>query len=149
MIEFITLTILSILAIAIFRPGKTPPLNNPLTIERPGLYRMSLAPQLNLAQPFIETLAKALLESSACATLESTVWFEVMDKDVAAHGQASYLLSIARNDGLLNFTAVLPENAPTTTKNLSQNNTNESALIAIIETVAAQRKITATALANH
>jgi len=57
MIETITIITLSVLFLIFFRPGKTPPLNNPLVIERPDHYHMTLPPQLNLAQPFIEAVA--------------------------------------------------------------------------------------------
>jgi len=90
LIEFITLTILSILVISIMRPGKTPPLENPLTIERPGRYQIKLAPQLNLAQPFIEVIAEHLLARTLTPP-ENSVWqFEITDKNVAAHGYQHY-----------------------------------------------------------
>lgn len=60
MIETFTIIILSVLFLAFFLPGKTPPLNNPLVIEHPGQYHMTLAPQLNLAQPFIEEVVKLI-----------------------------------------------------------------------------------------
>lgn len=52
MIETLTIITLSVLFLIFFRPGKTPPLDNPMVIERPGKYHVTLAPQLNLAQPF-------------------------------------------------------------------------------------------------
>ena len=73
MIEFTTIVTLAILFLIFFRPGKTPPLENPLVIERPGQYHMTLAPQLNLAQPFIEEVASRL--GSAALPDCDTVFF--------------------------------------------------------------------------
>lgn len=108
MIEFITLTILTFVVISILRPGKTPPLSNPLVIERPGQYHMTLAPQLNLAQPFIETIANQLVADHAAPSESSTLCFEVQDKEVAAHGHDRYLLAITRRNGMLYFQAIAP-----------------------------------------
>jgi hypothetical protein len=58
MIETMTLITLSLLFLIYFRPGKTPLLDNPLVINRTGRYQATLAPQTNLAQPFIETIAE-------------------------------------------------------------------------------------------
>ncbi len=106
MIEFATIVTLSILFLIFFRPGKTPPLENPLVIERPGQYHMTLAPQLNLAQPFVEELAGRLggMAASDC----DTVYFEVKDRQVAAHGFDFYLLAITRRNGMLLFQAARP-----------------------------------------
>ncbi len=106
MIEFTTLLTLAILFLIFFRPGKTPPLENPLVIERPGQYHMTLAPQLNLAQPYIEDVANRLsgMSSSDCAT----VFFELRDRQVTAHGFDFYLLAISRRSGMLLFQAARP-----------------------------------------
>ena len=106
MIEFTTIVTMCILFLIFFRPGKTPPLENPLVIERPGQYHMTLAPQLNLAQPFVEDLAARLnsLASMDC----DTVYFEVKDKQVVAHGFDFYLFAITRRNGMLLFQAARP-----------------------------------------
>ncbi len=106
MIEFTTIVTLCILYLIFFRPGKTPPLENPLVIERAGQYHMTLAPQLNLAQPFVEDVAGRLdsLASSDC----DTVYFEVRDKQVTAHGFDFYLLAVSRRHGMLFFQAARP-----------------------------------------
>ena len=106
MIEFTTIVTLCILFLIFFRPGKTPPLENPLVIERPGQYHMTLAPQLNLAQPFVEDLAGRLgsLASMDC----DTVYLEVKDRQVTAHGFDFYLLAITRRNGMLLFQAARP-----------------------------------------
>lgn len=108
MIETLTLITLCISYLIFFRPGKTPPLKNPLVIERVGHYRMTLAPQLNLAQPFIEAIAEQLRTSIDAKVNNSTHLFEVRDKRVTSHGYDYYLLSVTGRAGLLYFQAIPP-----------------------------------------
>ncbi len=105
MIETLTIITLSVLFLIFFRPGKTPPLNNPLVIQRPGQYHVTLAPQINLAQPFIEDIAKRLGSPAALAANSDTLCFEVRDKEVTAHGKDFYLLAITQRNGMLYFQA--------------------------------------------
>jgi len=106
MIETLTIITLSILFLIFFRPGKTPPLDNPLIIERPGQHHMTLAPQLNLAQPLLEAISKEIRAQAQedCATQ----CFEVRDKQVKVNGQEFYLLAITRRNGMLYFQAIAP-----------------------------------------
>lgn len=106
MIELITLTILTLVVLSLIRPGKTPPLDNPLIIERPGHYHMTLAPQLNLAQPLIENIAQRLGKASDPGQESSTLCFEVHDKAVALKGSATYLLAVTQCHGLLYFQVI-------------------------------------------
>jgi len=108
MIETLTIITLAVLYLVFFRPGKTPPLNNPLVIDRPGKYHMTLAPHLNLAQPFVEAVAKHLTEKEARSGDSDTQYFEVFDKNVKSHGHDNYLLAIAQRDGKLTFQATIP-----------------------------------------
>lgn len=108
MIETLTLITLCLLFLVFFRPGKTPPMKNPLVIERPGKYHVTLAPLLNLAQPFVEAVAQRLLESPIGSGNSATQFFEVQDALVAAHGQATYLLAISKRDGMFYFQAAAP-----------------------------------------
>ena len=108
MIETITIITLSVLFLIFFRPGKTPPLNNPLVIERPGEYHMTLAPQLNLAQPFIEAISRQIGSPSDATQCSMTQRFEVRDKHVTAHGHDSYLLAITQRNGIIYFQATSP-----------------------------------------
>lgn len=108
MIETATLITLCMLYLIFFRPGKTPPLQNPLVIERPNQYRLTLAPQLNLAQPFIEAVAGRISASGDAAKSSETCFFEVSDKQVAAHGHDFYLLAITQRDGMLYIQAARP-----------------------------------------
>jgi hypothetical protein len=110
MIETLTLITLCMLYLIYVRPGKTPPLNNPLVIERPGKYHALLAPNLNLAQTFVESIAQSLLESSSDAGNSTTQIFEVQDTHVTAHGHAAYLLAITKRNGMLYFQVTAPVN---------------------------------------
>jgi hypothetical protein len=111
MIEFTTLITLAILFLIFFRPGKTPPLESPLVIESPGLYHVTLAPQLNLAQPFIEKVIGRIGEQDEQAADCETEFFEVRDRNVKAHGQDFYLLAVSRRNGMLYFQAAHPSSA--------------------------------------
>lgn len=108
MVESATLLTLAMLYLIFFRPGKTPPLENPLVIERPGQYHMTLASHLNLAQPFIEALVKRMSSSGETTADSETKFFEVRDKQVKAHGFNFYLLAITRRNGMLFFQAARP-----------------------------------------
>jgi len=110
MIETITLITLSLLLMSILRPGKTPPLDNPLVIERPGRYHMTLAPQINLAQPFIEAVDKQLGSVNDANQYSATQFFEVRDNQVTAHGHDCYLLAITQRNGMRYFQATSPLN---------------------------------------
>lgn len=109
MIELFTLTVLTLVVLSLLRPGKTPPLDNPLIIERAGQYHMTLAPQLNLAQPLIEDIARRLGASGELAPNSATLCFEVRDKEVRAHGKDFYLLAITRRNGMLYVQAIAPQ----------------------------------------
>lgn len=108
MIETATLITLCMLYLIFFRPGKTPPLQNPLVIERPGQYHLTLAPKLNLAQPFIEAVVNQIGTSGEAGQSSATQFFEVYDNQVAAHGFDLYLLAITRRNGILLIQAARP-----------------------------------------
>lgn len=114
MIELTLLTIAALVLLSLVRPGKTPPLANPLIIERPGRYRMTLAPQLNLAQPFIEEIVKQLDIPASSGQNSATLCFEVRDKEVNAHGKDLYLLTVTQHKGMLYFQAATPQDGQTT-----------------------------------
>lgn len=103
MIETITIITLTLLFLSFVRPGKTPPLDNPLVIERPGQYHMTLAPQLNLAQPLIEDIAR-LFDATGSADCASQL-FEIRDPEIAAHGHPTYHLAVTCCRGMLYFQA--------------------------------------------
>lgn len=108
MIETATLITLCMLFLIFFRPGKTPPLENPLVIERAGRYHVTLAPQLNLAQPYIEAVAREVGASSDATHSSATQCFAVHDKQVTAHGRDFYLLAVTQRNGMLYFQTARP-----------------------------------------
>jgi hypothetical protein len=97
-----------LLFLVFVRPGKTPLLEKSLVIERAGQYHLTLAPQLNLAQPFIEALAVNLGSIIESERDSETLFFAVRDKQVAAHGFDFYLLAITRRNGMWLFQAARP-----------------------------------------
>ncbi len=108
MIESLTIITLCVLYLVFFRPGKTPPLNNPLVIDRPGKYHVTLAPQINLAQPFVEAIAQKLMALGQRSGDSDSQYFDVTDKHVKAHGHENYLLAITQRNGILLFQAAAP-----------------------------------------
>ncbi len=109
MIETLTIITLCVLFLIFFRPGKTPPLENQLVIERPGQYKITLAPKLNVAQPFIEAIIDRLAKSNVSTQhVSARQFFAVSDRQVAtAHGDV-YLLAIIVRDGMIYFVGVQP-----------------------------------------
>ncbi len=97
------LWVLLIGALVLIGRGKLLPSEKPLNIERTGLYRMRLAPGLNLAQSYIEAVAKQLAPLAAADGLLYCA--EVCDKHIATRKQPHYLLRISVVDGLLHFEA--------------------------------------------
>lgn len=94
--------ILLIAVLIVIGKGKLLPSEKMLMIERKGQYRMVLAPGLNLAQPFIEAIAKQLSPNEFDYEGLS-LFFEVRDKQVATRKQPSYLLEICQRNGVLHF----------------------------------------------
>ncbi len=109
MLETITIITLTLLLLAILRPGKTPPLDNPLTINRIGEFHAVLAPKINLAQPLLESASRHLNEQDRKSGNSETHYFAVHDKEVISHGTDIYLLAATLRDGVLYFQATAPK----------------------------------------
>jgi hypothetical protein len=107
-IETLTIITLGTLFLVFFRPGKTPPLENRLTIKRPGRYQITLAPRLNLAQSFIEAVAEQMALDNVDSHCPAILYFVVRDRQVTAHGAQEYLLAVYCCDGLFYFQAESP-----------------------------------------
>jgi len=103
MIELTLVTLALLFVVFVVKPGRTPPLANPMVINRLGQYHITLAPQLNLAQPLIEDIAKHLGKPADLAQNSSTLCFEIGDPEVKAHGKKFYLLAITQRNGMLYF----------------------------------------------
>jgi hypothetical protein len=109
MIESITIVTITLLLLAYFRPGKTPPLENALSIERSGKYTIALAAKLNLAQPFVERVAERIRLSISGMDGGAIQYFIVRDRQVKAHGSDIYLLAIGCRNQMLYFFAANPK----------------------------------------
>ncbi len=93
-----------VVILAFIGKGKILPSENAIIIDRRGQYKMRLAPGLNLAQPFIETLAELLLRSNAIEN-ELMLCFEVRDKNILSRKQPFYLLTVSFQNNCLSFDA--------------------------------------------
>jgi hypothetical protein len=105
--SLLLITIITLVVLAI-RRAKPVILETPVTIQRPGHYQITLAPQLNRAQIFIEHIAKQFIQLHQSGGDLPTQYFEVRDPKVFAKGESSYLLAIALRGGVMYFQAVNP-----------------------------------------
>ena len=114
MIEtFLAVTTLITLIILVMRANRRVVLPNPVLVQRDGEYSAVLAPNLNTAQPLIESFMHTLRTQLNIIKLDtskssSTLYFKIHDKNTTAHGYEFYLLAITLRDGLLYFQAVTP-----------------------------------------
>lgn len=106
--SLLLLTIITLIVITI-RRARPVILENPVIIQRPGQYHITLAPQLNRAQTFVEQIAKQYIQSQPSERDLQTQYFEVRDPKVFSKGQSSYLLAIALRGGVMYFQAVNPK----------------------------------------
>lgn len=104
----LVLTLLTLVVLTI-RRAKPVVLDNPVIIQRPGQYHITLAPQLNRAQIFVEQIAKQFFQLHAPEGDLPTQHYEVFDPKVFAQGESSYLLAIAMRSGMLYFQAINPQ----------------------------------------
>ena len=106
--SLLLITIITLIVITI-RRAKPVVLENPVVIQRPGQYHITLAPQLNRAQTFIEQIAKQFSQSHPEQGDITSRYFEVHDPKVFAQGADCYLLAVTLRDGLLYFQAANPK----------------------------------------
>ena len=106
LITIITLVVLTI------RRARPVVLENPVIIQRPGQYHITLAPQLNRAQTFIEQIAKQFAQLHPPQGDLPGQYFEVRDPKVFSQGESCYLLAVAMRGGILHFQAVNPQPLP-------------------------------------
>lgn len=105
--SLLLITIISLVVLTI-RRARPVVLESPVIIQRPGQYHITLAPQLNRAQTFVEQIAAQYLKSPALHGDFPDRYFEVRDPKVFAKGSNSYLLAVSLRDGLLYFQAANP-----------------------------------------
>lgn len=104
----LTITIVTLIVLTI-RRGRPVVLDNPVIIQRPGQYHITLAPQLNRAQTFIEHIAKKFIQAHPQQGDLPSQYFEVRDPTVFANGESAYLLAVSLRDGMLYFQAINPQ----------------------------------------
>ena len=109
MVELFLLTLLVTLVVLVIRRGKPVVLDNPLIIQRPGQYHITLAPQLDRAQTFIEQISARFALSHPPQGELPSQFFEVRDPGVLAREGSFYLLAVAYRGGLLYFQAINPQ----------------------------------------
>ena len=105
--SLLLITIITLIVITI-RRARPVILENPVIIQRPGQHHITLAPQLNRAQTFIEQIATRFSKSHSLQGDFPSRYFEVRDPKVFARGTDCYLLAVTLRDGLLYFQAVNP-----------------------------------------
>lgn len=107
--ELFLLIILVTLVVLGIRRGKPAVLDNPLIIQQPGQYHITLAPQLDRAQTFIEQAAGQFAQSHPPQGEIPTRFFEVRDSSVLPEDGSFYLLAATYRGGLLYFQAINPQ----------------------------------------
>ncbi len=106
MFEAFLIAVLVVLVVLAMRGGKPVVLDNPLVIQRPGQYHITLAPQLGYAQNFLEHIVGRFAESGVDTGDIATQYFEVRDPGAADEGH--YLLAVGFRSGMLYFQAINP-----------------------------------------
>lgn len=109
MLELFLLTLLVTLIVLSIRRSKLAGMDNPIIIQRPGQYHITLAPQLDRAQTFIEQIAARFSLSHPLQGDLPCQFFEVRDPGVLAREGSCYLLAAAYRGGLLYFQAIDPQ----------------------------------------
>ena len=106
-----TLLVLTLVTLVILTIRRARPviLDNPVIIQRPGQYHITLAPQLNRAQLFIEQVAQHFTQLHLPQRDLPSQYFEVRDPSVFSKGENCYLLAIALREGIFYFQAINPQ----------------------------------------
>ncbi|HCJ50535.1 MAG: hypothetical protein COZ20_03740 [Gallionellales bacterium CG_4_10_14_3_um_filter_54_96] len=105
--SLLLITLFTVVILAI-RRGKPVILDNPVIIERPGHYHITLAPQLNQAQTFVEAIARQWGISARQAVDLPAQYYEVRDPRVSSRDTDFYLLAVALRGGMLYLQAINP-----------------------------------------
>ena len=105
MVELFILAVIVALVGLSLRRGKRVVLDDPLIIQCPGQYHITLAPQLHHARTFIESIAGRFADSLHHAGDTTTLCFEV-HPTVLKREEDIYLLAVALRGGMLYFQAI-------------------------------------------
>jgi hypothetical protein len=102
-VELILLIVLVAIVGVAIRGGRKPELDVPLIVHEPGQYHITLAPQLQHAQGFLEHVAKHLLQLHITPGECPTQYFVVHE------AEGEYLLAAALRGGMAYFQAISPQ----------------------------------------
>jgi len=108
MYELFILVVLITIVVLSMRRGKAV-MERPLIFERAGQYHITLAPQLEGAQMFIEKIANQLTQSPPSQGEFPSLFFEVRDSNMLAENTERYLLAFAYRGGTLYAQAINPQ----------------------------------------
>lgn len=108
MVELFILAAIVALVVLALRSGRRVVLDEPLIIDHPGKYHITLAPQLQHARTFIESIAGRFADSGHQAGDTPTLHFEVHPAGVKRE-VGNYLLAVALRSGVLYFQAINPQ----------------------------------------
>ena len=109
MYELFILALLVTVVVLSLRRGKPVAIDHPLVIQRPGQYHITLAPQLEGAQAFIEWIAAQFALLHPPQGELPSAYFSVPDPSVSAQEGGFYLLAAAYRGGVLYFQAIIPQ----------------------------------------
>ncbi len=106
MFELILLVFIVIVVIWAIR-GKPSSAVVPVVISMPGLYHITLAPQLQEARAFIEAIASQVGVIAVGTQDSVSCYFEVHDARVSKTEMGCYLLAVSLRADMLYFQAIL------------------------------------------
>jgi hypothetical protein len=109
LVELFILAILLTLVVLGIRGGRSAALDKPLIIQSPGRYHITLAPQLDRAQTFIDQIAGQFAQALPFPGDIPGQYFAVRDPDVLAQEGKFYLLAVSYIGRLLYFQAIDPQ----------------------------------------
>lgn len=109
LIELFVLLLLVAVVVLSIRGGKRAALDKPIILQQPGQYHVTLAPQLERAQTFIEQVAARFAQSHPPQGGIPTCFFEVRDGSVLPREGSFYLLAVTYRSRLLYFQAIIPQ----------------------------------------
>ena len=117
MVELFILAGLVALVVLSLRPGRRVVLDEPLIIQCPSQYHITLAPQLQSSQAFIESIAGRFAATPNLVGDTHTLFYQVRPM-LLPREQGVYLLAVALRGGMLYFQAINP--LPTQREEASQ-----------------------------
>ncbi|HET7832118.1 MAG TPA: hypothetical protein VFK88_04050 [Gallionella sp.] len=107
MLELLILAVIVAVVVLSLRPRK-PVLEEPLIVEQPGRYHITLAPRLSDARAYIENVAERFAATSTPGSDTPTLFYQVHPAQLPRE-QGAYLLAVALRGGVLYFQAITPQ----------------------------------------